>query len=74
MKETSKGRTLGTLVKQQKSRIVAEATPLIGAAAKCKELWKALRAADFRKEGVLNETNVAIVFEQKRHIVIHSTD
>lgn len=70
MKETSKGHTLGTLIKQQKSRIVSEATPLIGAAEKCRELWKALRAADFRKEGVLNEINVAIVFEQKKHIVL----
>ena len=69
MKETSKAHTLGTLMKQQKSRIVAEATPLIGAAEKCRELWKALRAADFRKEGTLNEINIALVFEQKKHIV-----
>ena len=37
---------------------------MIGGARKCKEIWAAIRKADFRKEGVLNETNIKLVFEK----------
>ncbi len=46
-----------------------EARPLIGGARKCKQIWQAIRKADFRKEGILNETNIRLVFENcKNHI------
>ena len=43
--------------------LVAEARPLIGGARKCREIWQAIQKADFRKEGLLNEANIRLVFE-----------
>jgi len=37
---------------------------MIGAARKCKEIWHSIRKADFRKEGLLNEANITLVFEK----------
>ena len=39
---------------------------MIGGARKCKEIWQAIRKADFRKEGLLNDANIRLVYEQKR--------
>jgi hypothetical protein len=36
---------------------------MLGAARKCKQIWRAIRKADFRKEGVLNETNIKLLFD-----------
>ena len=36
---------------------------MLGAARKCKEIWLAIRKADFRKEGILNETNIKLLFD-----------
>ena len=41
-----------------------ESRSMIGAARKCKEIWQAIRKADFRKEGILNEANITLVFEK----------
>jgi hypothetical protein len=60
------GATLSTLANYPKAKInklIAEARPLIGGARKCKQIWAAIVKADFRKEGVLNETNIKLVFE-----------
>jgi hypothetical protein len=43
--------------------LVSESRPLIGGARKCKQIWQSIRKADFRKEGVLNETNIRLVFD-----------
>ena len=48
------------------NKLVSEARPLIGGARKCKEIWHAIQKADFRKEGLLNEANIRLVFEQRR--------
>lgn len=37
---------------------------MLGAARKCKEMWQAIRKADFRKEGILNETNIKLLFDK----------
>ncbi len=37
---------------------------MLGAARKCKEMWQAIRKADFRKEGILNETNIKLLFDR----------
>ena len=37
---------------------------MIGGARKCKEIWAAIRKADFRNEGLLNEANIKLVFEK----------
>jgi len=34
----------------------------LGGAKKCKEIWHGIRKADFRNEGILNETNINLVF------------
>lgn len=39
---------------------------MIGGARKCKQIWQAIRKADFRKEGILNETNIRLVFDSCR--------
>ena len=41
-----------------------ESKSMIGGARKCKEIWNAIRKADFRKEGLLNEANIKLVFEK----------
>ncbi len=35
---------------------------------KCEELWYEMRKADFRKEGVLNEKNLQLIFLKKKKI------
>lgn len=60
------GATLSTLANYPRSKInklIQEARPLIGGARKCKQIWQAIRKADFRKEGTLNETNIRLLFE-----------
>ena len=60
------GATLSTLANYPKAKItklIQESRPLIGGARKCKQIWQAIRKADFRKEGVLNETNIRLIFE-----------
>ena len=58
--------TLSTLANYPKANIaklIGESKPLIGGARKCKQIWRAIRKADFRKEGVLNETNIKLLFD-----------
>jgi len=45
------------------NRLIQEAKPLIGGARKSKQIWQAIRKADFRNEGTLNETNIKLIFE-----------
>jgi len=50
-------------------KLKEEAKSMIGGARKCKEIWAAIRKADFRKEGLLNEANIKLVFEKcQQHI------
>lgn len=58
--------SLANVPRHKVNRLVSEARPLIGGARKCKEIWQAIRKADFRKEGVLNEANIRLVFDQRR--------
>jgi len=48
------------------SHLLAEAAVLLSAPAKCKDLWSALQIADYKKEGVLNEAAVIVLFEKER--------
>lgn len=41
----------------------------MGSARACEELWDEMRRADFRKEGVLNEANVQLIYENKKKII-----
>ena len=66
------GGTLSTLANYPRAKIqklITESRPLIGGARKCKQIWQAIRKADFRKEGVLNETNIRLIFESCRQQV-----
>jgi hypothetical protein len=66
------GATLSTLANYPRAKInklIAEGRPMIGGARKCKQIWTAIRKADFRKEGVLNETNIRLVFESCKQII-----
>jgi len=63
------GATLSTLANYPRAKInklIQESRPLIGGARKCKQIWQAIRKADFRKEGILNETNIRLVFDSCR--------
>jgi hypothetical protein len=66
------GATLSTLANYPKAKInklISESRPLIGGARKCKQIWHAIKKADFRKEGNINETNLKLVFESCKQIV-----
>lgn len=41
----------------------------MGGARKSKDIWLAIRKADFRREGILNETNINLVFEKNKEII-----
>ena len=58
--------SLANVPRHKVNKLVSEARPLIGGARKCKEIWQAIQKADFRKEGLLNEANIRLVFEQRR--------
>ena len=36
---------------------------MLGGARKSRQFWDAIRKADFRKEGILNEANIRLLFE-----------
>jgi len=58
--------SLANVPRHKVNKLVAESRPLIGGARKCKEIWNAIQNADFRKEGLLNDTNIRLVFETRR--------
>ena len=51
-----------------KTIFIQEGENLIGAARACEDLWEEMRRADFRKEGILNETNIEIIYKNKKKI------
>ena len=59
--------SLANVPRHKVNKLVSEARPLIGGARKCKEIWQAIRSADFRKEGLLNDANIRLVYEQRRN-------
>ena len=56
--------SLANVPRHKRLKLVQEARPLIGGARKCKEIWQAIRKADFRNEGLLNEANVRLIFDR----------
>jgi len=56
--------SLANIPKFKMQRLISEAKSMIGGARKCKEIWHAIRKADFRREGLLNEANIKLVFEK----------
>ena len=56
--------SLANIPMHKRQKLVNEAKPMLGAARKCKEMWQAIRKADFRKEGILNETNIKLLFDK----------
>ena len=62
--------SLANVPRHKVNKLISESRPLIGGSRKCREIWQAMRKADFRKEGVLNEANIRLVYEQRQqHIV-----
>jgi hypothetical protein len=63
----SMGGTFGANIpRATRAKIVSESKPLLGGAKKSKDIWNAIRRADFRNEGVLNEANMNLVFEKNK--------
>ena len=58
--------SLANIPKHKRNKLITESRPMIGGARKCKEIWQAIRKADFRNEGLLNEANIRLVFEKCR--------
>ena len=58
--------SLANVPRHKRIKLMTEAKPLLGGARKCKEIWQAIRKADFRNEGLLNEANVRLIFERCR--------
>ena len=48
-----------------KQMIIKEAQPLIKGHTKAKELWNALQVADYKKEGILNEAALQVLFQKQ---------
>ena len=44
---------------------MAEATPLLTAHLKCRDLWSALQVADYKHEGRLNDAAVSVLFDRE---------
>ena len=65
--------SLANVPRHKVSKLIQEARPLIGGARKCKEIWQAIRKADFRNEGLLNEANIRLVFEKCRDHIFDLT-
>ena len=40
---------------------------MMGCARKSRQIWDAICKADFRKEGLLNEANIRLLFETQKH-------
>ena len=58
--------SLANIPRHKRQKLISESRPMIGGARKCKEIWQAIRKADFRNEGLLNEANIRLVFEKCR--------
>jgi len=56
--------SLANIPQHKMRKLREEARSMIGGARKCKEVWYAIRKADFRNEGLLNEANIRLVFEK----------
>ena len=56
--------SLANIPQHKMRKLREESKSIIGGARKCKEIWAAIRKADFRKEGLLNEANIKLVFEK----------
>ena len=41
----------------------------MGGARKSRDIWNAIKKADFRREGTLNETNINLVFERNKETI-----
>lgn len=50
----------------QKAKVLMEARPLLNAHSKCRDLWEALQLADYKKEGVLNDAAIQLLFEKQQ--------
>jgi hypothetical protein len=48
-----------------RSLIIKEAQPLLKGHLKARELWNALQIADYKKEGVLNEAALQVLFQKQ---------
>lgn len=55
---------MANIPKHKRLKLINEAKGMLGAARKCKEMWREIRKADFRKEGILNDTNIRLLFEK----------
>lgn len=58
--------SLANVPRHKRTKLINESKPLLGGARKCKEIWQAIRKADFRNEGLLNDANVRLIFERCR--------
>ncbi|CDW84231.1 UNKNOWN [Stylonychia lemnae] len=61
--------SIANIPKAKRTKLISEAKPMLGGAKKCKDIWQAIRKADFRKEGILNETNINLVFEKNKETI-----
>ena len=48
-----------------RSVILKEARPLLKGHIKVRELWSALQVADYKKEGILNDAAIQVLFEKE---------
>ena len=63
---SSSGLVCPTTFPSARSRIISDAIPLLTAHIACKSLWAALPMADYKKEDVLNDAAVAVLFNREK--------
>jgi len=62
---TSKTNFSTSVARQRRAKVLKEAKPLLNAHLKCKEIWNALQQADYKKEGVLNDAALIVLFDMQ---------
>jgi hypothetical protein len=53
----------------RRSKLLAEARPLLQTHTRCRELWHALQQADFKQTGRLDDNAVQLLWDRKQKIL-----
>ena len=47
---------------------MSEASILLNAHLKCRDIWVALQLADYKKEGALNDAAVSVLYDSQKYL------
>lgn len=52
----------------RRTKVLAEAKPLLTAPTRSRDIWTALQLADYKKEGILNDAAVSVLYESQKEL------